>query len=139
MINEVKGGVGVKSQEEGAGMQGVVKEEFVGPKDLFMGRLSEATSKGSSVVAGMSSKMRFTEMMEVVVLEGKALGCHLLYTERRLAACTRCVSGSQESSADEYPFHRTRYDLFLAEPQWESIASTLYSSSPSIRSGGGLV
>jgi len=48
MINEVKGGVGVKSQEEGAGMQGVVKEEFVGPKDLFMGRLSEATSKGSS-------------------------------------------------------------------------------------------
>ena len=47
-INEVKGGVGVESQEEGAGVQGVIKEEFVGPEDLFMGRLSETTSKESS-------------------------------------------------------------------------------------------
>jgi len=29
-------------------MQGVIEEEFVGPEDLFMGRLSETMSKGSS-------------------------------------------------------------------------------------------
>ena len=40
-------------------------------------------------------------------------------------------------SEEGYPFHVVRYVLQLLGPLWERIASTLYSSSLSMMSGGG--
>ena len=48
------------------------------------------------------------------------------------------VVGSHVFSAAEYPFQDTRYCLHPHVPWCERILSILYSSSPSIRSGGGL-
>ena len=52
-------------------------------------------------------------------------------------ACFRFRSGIQESSSAEYPFHRIRNECLVGVPRWRKIFSTSYSSSPSIRSGGG--
>ena len=49
----------------------------------------------------------------------------------------RLLSGSQVFSDDGYPFHAVRYNLRVVGPLWERIASTSYSSSLSMTSGGG--
>ena len=51
--------------------------------------------------------------------------------------CRRLDSGSQVFSNDGYPFHAVRYFRLPEGPQCEMICSTSYSSSVSIRSGGG--
>ena len=51
--------------------------------------------------------------------------------------CQRFDSGSQVFSAEEYPFHVVRYNRRALGPLWERIASTSYSSSLSMMSGGG--
>ena len=40
-------------------------------------------------------------------------------------------------SDEGYPFHAVRYNLQVVGPLWERIASTSYSSSLSMMSGGG--
>ena len=64
-------------------------------------------------------------------------GWSLLYEARAELACFRSRSGTQESSSAEYPFHRIRKEREDGVPRWCMIFSILYSSSPSIRSGGG--
>ena len=51
--------------------------------------------------------------------------------------CWRLDSGSQVFSAEEYPFHAVRYNLRALGPLWERMASTSYSFSLLITSGGG--
>ena len=51
--------------------------------------------------------------------------------------CWRLDSDSQVFLAEEYPFHVVRYCWDFG-PLCERIASTLYSSSLSMTSGGGL-
>ena len=51
--------------------------------------------------------------------------------------CQRLDSGSQVFSAEEYPFHVIRYSHWDFGPLCERIASTSYSSSLSMMSGGG--
>ena len=64
-------------------------------------------------------------------------GWSLLYVVRADFACFRFHSGIQESSSAEYPFHQIRNEHLVRVPQWCRTFSTLYSSSPLIRSGGG--
>ena len=54
-----------------------------------------------------------------------------------VGAFLNSVSGSQESSLVEYPFHCMRYLQLVVVPQCFRIFSSSYSSSSSIRSGGG--
>ena len=61
----------------------------------------------------------------------------ILYEARADLAFFKSRSGTQESSSAEYPFHRIRKEQEDGVPQWHMIFSILYSSSPSIRSGGG--
>ena len=49
----------------------------------------------------------------------------------------RLLSGSQVFSDEGYPFHAVRYNLQALGPLWERMASTSYSSSLSMTSGGG--
>ena len=49
----------------------------------------------------------------------------------------RLISGSHVFSDEGYPFHVVRYNLQLLGPLCERMASTLYSSSLSMMSGGG--
>ena len=67
-------------------------------------------------------------------------GCHLWYTLIKLSACT-FSDGSHVLLLCGYPFHLMRYCNRRRRPnmRWLRTASTLYSSSPSIRSGGGLM
>ena len=53
-------------------------------------------------------------------------------------AFLRSHSGTQESSSVEYPFHQIRKDCQDGEPLWCKIQSISYSSSPKMRSGGGV-
>ena len=69
--------------------------------------------------------------------EGSAKGCLFLYSVRADFECFKFHSGSQESSSAENPFHRIRKEWLDGVPQWCRIFSISYSSSPSIRSGGG--
>ena len=62
---------------------------------------------------------------------------HCLYTLRIVCVCVRFLSSSQVFSAEEYPFQDTRYDHQPGDPLCERILAILYSSSPSISSGGG--
>lgn len=52
-------------------------------------------------------------------------------------ACFRLDLDSQVFSNNGYPFHMVKYQCFPGGPQWDTMYSTLYSSSHSIRSGGG--
>ena len=45
---------------------------------------------------------------------------------------------SPESSSAKYPFHWIRKDCWDREPLWHMIRSISYSSSPTMRSGGGV-
>ena len=47
-------------------------------------------------------------------------------------------SGIQESSSAKYPFHQIRKDHWDGGPLWHKIQSISYSSSPAMRSGGGV-
>ena len=49
----------------------------------------------------------------------------------------RFISGSHVFSNEGYPFHAVRYNLWALGPLWERMASTSYSSSLSMMSGGG--
>ena len=49
----------------------------------------------------------------------------------------RLVLGSHVFSDEGYPFHAVRYNLQALGPLWERMASTSYSSSLSMTSGGG--
>ena len=62
-----------------------------------------------------------------------------LYVFRRVWAYCKFISGSQVFSADEYPFQDTKYVHQPGDPWCERILATLYSSSPSISSGGGFM
>ena len=64
-------------------------------------------------------------------------GWSLLYVVRVDLACFKVRSGIQESSLAKYPFHRIRNECLVRVPRWCRIFSTLYSSSPLLRSGGG--
>ena len=68
---------------------------------------------------------------------GKSSGWVILYSVIRGWALPRFLSGSQVSSAVEYPFHLIRKVRRLGFPLCPRTASTSYSSSPPIRSGGG--
>ena len=61
----------------------------------------------------------------------------LLYVVRADLACFKFYSGIQESSLTEYPFHQIRNECLVGVLRWCRIFLTSYSSSPSIRSGGG--
>ena len=69
--------------------------------------------------------------------EGNAKGCLFLYSERADFECFKFRSDSQESSSAENPFHHIRKERLDRAPRWHRIFSISYSSSPSIRSGGG--
>ena len=62
-----------------------------------------------------------------------------LYDIKMADVFFKFCSGSQVFSAEEYPFQDTRYNLQPGDPWCERISVTLYSSSPSISSGGGLM
>ena len=47
-------------------------------------------------------------------------------------------SGTQESFLAKYPFYQIRKDRQNGEPLWHKIRSISYSSSPAMRSGGGV-
>ena len=49
----------------------------------------------------------------------------------------RLDSGFQVFLVEEYPFHTVKYNCWAFRPLCERIASTLYSSSLSMASGGG--
>ena len=68
---------------------------------------------------------------------GKSSGRAILYSVIRGWALPRFLSGSQVSSAAEYPFHLIRKVQQPGFPLCPRTASTSYSSSPSIRSGVG--
>ena len=68
---------------------------------------------------------------------GKLVGQAILYSVISGWTLLRFLSGSQVSSAVEYPFHLIRKVWQPALPLCLRTASTSYSSSPSIRSGGG--
>ena len=68
---------------------------------------------------------------------GKSRGRVILYSEIRGWALPRFLSGFHVSSAVEYPFHLIRKVQRPGFPLCLRIASTSYSSSLSIRSGGG--
>ena len=51
--------------------------------------------------------------------------------------CLRFDLGSHVFSDDGYPFHAVRYFRHPEDPWCEMIRSTSYSSSASIKSGGG--
>ena len=68
---------------------------------------------------------------------GKLVGRAILYSVVSGWALLRFLSGSQVSSAVEYPFHLIRNVWWPGIPLCPRTALTSYSSSPSIRSGGG--
>ena len=68
---------------------------------------------------------------------GKSVSRVILYSVTSGWALPRFLSGSQVSSAAEYPFHLIRNMRRPGLPLCLRTASTSYSSSPSIRSGGG--
>ena len=68
---------------------------------------------------------------------GKAVGCLFLYSQRVDFECFKFRSGFHKSSLAENPFHLIRKEQWEGGPQWHRIFSISYSSSPSIRSGGG--
>ena len=67
----------------------------------------------------------------------KTEGWSFLYSSRADFACFNSRSAIQESSSAEYPFHRIKNMRADGEPRWRKIFSISYSSSPSIKSGGG--
>ena len=85
---------------------------------------------------GEESSMAMMVRGEEVMGEN-AEGCLFLYSIRADFECFKFRSGSQESSSAENPFHQIRKERLDGVPQWHRIFSISYSSSPSIRSGGG--
>ena len=79
---------------------------------------------------------------EFIVLEvGMSLlqrWCCFLYASRISEAFSKFSIGSHEFLEDGYPFHLTRYWCPRPWGLCPTIASTLYSSSPSIKSSGGI-
>ena len=67
----------------------------------------------------------------------KAVGCLFLYSQRADLECFKLCSGSHESSSVENSFHLIRKERWEGGLRWRRIFSISYSSSPSIRSGGG--
>ena len=68
---------------------------------------------------------------------GKSKGLAILYLWTSGWALPRFLSGFHVSSAVEYPFHQIRKVQCPGFPRCPRTTSTLYSSSLSIRSGGG--
>src|ERR1700691_5746379 len=62
-----------------------------------------------------------------------------LYVSSISSELDKFVSGSHVLSLDPYPFHLVRYRIVLPLRLCARIASTSYSSCPSIKSGGGLM
>src|SRR5258705_12404625 len=63
----------------------------------------------------------------------------VLYSFRISSTFVKLFSGSQLLYDVSYPFHFTKYWSLLLLFWYASMASTSYSSSPSMRSGGGLM
>ena len=116
-------------------------------------RKSSRTSGGMSVpeiaVSGgeewSSLDMRASELLSFASLSpafmcDTALGFFFLKSTITSSACKSSQSTHWFSDSG-YPFHLTRYCTLRPLPNLRDcrISSTLYSSSPSIRSGGGLV
>src|SRR5258708_35764453 len=77
--------------------------------------------------------------MCVVEIEIQCIFLLVLYSFRISSAFVKFFSGSQLLYDVSYPFHFTKYWSLLPLFWYASMASTSYSSLPSMRSGGGLV
>ena len=114
----------------------------VGPSNksvVVMGFASDALGAGSSGSWwGRSSQC--WKMLTQVVRKIQAKSCLLLYSSNVSFAFFRLLAGSHESSSGPYPFHRIRkLHCPLLFRLWRTMWSTSYSSSLSIKSGGGRV
>src|SRR5258707_11922124 len=77
--------------------------------------------------------------MCVVGIEIQCIFLLVLYSFRISSTFVKFFSGSQLLYDISYPFHFTKYWSLLLLFWYASMASTSYSSSPSMRSGGGLM
>ena len=101
-------------------------------------RPSSQPKSGGGCIVSLTRGCQGSDAKIMALIFFTAFGC-LRWKALTLAfACVILAAGSQELSPAPRPFHLTRYWSWRRYRRLSRISSTSYSSSPLIRSGGGL-